>query len=75
MRLKFLFLGGAALPLCACITVENPDKPIDINLNVRVEQEVLVRLDREVDDLITENPDTFPTAPDEVPDEPGGEPQ
>jgi len=56
--------NGAALlllPLCAsCVSVSAPDKPIEINLNVRIEQEVLVRLQRDVDELIRQNPDAFP---------------
>ena len=38
-------IGGAALllPLLGCVTVESPDKPIEINLNVDIRQEVLVR--------------------------------
>jgi hypothetical protein len=40
--------------------VSAPDKPIEINLNVRIEQEVLVRLQRDVDELIRQNPDAFP---------------
>ena len=47
----------------ACVTVRPPDKPIEINLNVKIEQEVLVRLQRDVDQLIRSNPDTFPTKP------------
>ena len=54
----------ALLPLsAACVTVRPPDKPIEINLNVKIEQEVLVKLQRDVDQLIRENPDTFPTKP------------
>lgn len=75
MNKRLMLASLCALPLAGCITVDPPDKPIDINLNVRVEQEVLVRLDREVENLITDNPDAFPTAPDEVPDTPGGEPE
>jgi hypothetical protein len=52
------------LPLTAgCVTVRPPDKPIEINLNVKIEQEVLVRLQRDVDQLIRSNPDVFPTTP------------
>ena len=52
------------MPLTAsCVTVRPPDKPIEINLNVKIEQEVLVRLQRDVDDLIKQNPDAFPTKP------------
>ncbi len=51
----------ALVPLTAgCISVKTPEKPIEINLNVKIEQEVLVRLQRDVDQLIRENPDVFP---------------
>ncbi|WP_407695444.1 YnbE family lipoprotein [Sphingomonas edaphi] len=48
------------LPLGGCITVDTPDKPIEINLNVTIRQEVLVRLQRDVEQLIDQNPDAFP---------------
>jgi hypothetical protein len=48
------------LPLGGCISVSPPDKPIEINLNVTIEQEVLVRLQRDVEQLIQENPEAFP---------------
>ncbi|MDQ3078201.1 MAG: YnbE family lipoprotein [Pseudomonadota bacterium] len=52
------------LPLSGCITVDTPDKPIEINLNVNIRQEVLVRLQRDVEQLIEANPEAFPqTAP------------
>ena len=51
------------LPLASCVTVESPDKPIEINLNVDIRQEVLVRLQRDVEQIIRENPDAFPATP------------
>ena len=64
-RLKRRVLASAALalPLTGCITVEPPDKPIEINLNVEIRQEVLVRLQEDVERIITENPDAFPQPP------------
>ena len=62
-RSKILQAGcGAALllPLAGCISVSPPDKPIEINLNVTIRQEVLVRLQRDVEQLIEQNPDAFP---------------
>ena len=51
----------AAVPLPAgCISVSPPDKPIEINLNVTIRQEVLVRLQRDVEQLIQQNPEAFP---------------
>lgn len=52
-----------AVPLASCITVESPEKPIEINLNVDIRQEVLVRLQQDVEQLIRENPDAFPGTP------------
>jgi hypothetical protein len=48
------------LPLTGCISVDTPDKPIEINLNVTIRQEVVVRLQRDVEQLINQNPDAFP---------------
>ena len=50
----------AAVPLTGCVTVSPPDKPIEINLNVKIEQEVLVRLQRDVEQIIRQNPQDFP---------------
>ena len=56
-RLLQAACGGALmLPLAGCISVSPPDKPIEINLNVTIQQEVLVRLQRDVEQLIQENP-------------------
>ena len=52
-----------ALPLASCITVKAPEKPIEIQLNVDIQQEVLVRLQQDVQEIINENPDAFPPAP------------
>ena len=54
---------SAALPLASCITVKPPDKPIEINLNVAIRQEVLVRLQQDVQQMIQKNPQAFPPAP------------
>lgn len=59
-------LGGVALPVLGlvmvsgCIQVKAPDKPIEINLNVRVQQEVIVRLQKDAEELIENNPELFP---------------
>ena len=50
------------LALAACthrVQVEAPKDPIVINLNVKIEQEVRVKVDREVEDLLSENPELF----------------
>jgi hypothetical protein len=50
----------AGIPLSSCISVKTPEKPIEINLNVTIRQEVLVRLQRDVEQLINQNPQAFP---------------
>ncbi len=46
--------------LAGCVQVTAPDKPIEINLNVNVKQEVLVKLQRDAEQLIADNPELFP---------------
>lgn len=54
--LIFCIAAGACTPT---VRIEAPDKPIQINLNVKIDQEVRVRLDDSVEDLISNNPDLF----------------
>lgn len=46
--------------MTGCINVRAPDKPIEINLNVNIRQEVIVKLQKDADDFITSNPELFP---------------
>ncbi|ABS63784.1 hypothetical protein Plav_2170 [Parvibaculum lavamentivorans DS-1] len=57
-----LLAVAASMLLAACnptVKIEAPDKPIEINLNVKIEQEVRVKVDRDLDDLLESNPDLF----------------
>lgn len=48
--------------LVACsptVRIEAPAKPIEINLNVRIDQEVRVKVDRELENVYQQNPDIF----------------
>jgi len=65
MILRPGLLAAAALstPLGGCISVKPPDKPIEINLNVTIRQEVLVRLQKDVEQIINQNPQAFPPKP------------
>jgi hypothetical protein len=59
-RPRLLAAALLVAPVSSCVTVKAPDKPIDINLNVTIRQEVLVRLQRDVEQLINQNPQAFP---------------
>ena len=53
-------LGASAIGLSAgCVSVSAPDKPIEINLNINVKQEVVYRLDGEAKSTIKANPGIF----------------
>ena len=41
------------------VRIEPSDKPIRIDLNVKIDQEIRVRLEREIEDMIANNPDIF----------------
>ena len=57
---RWTLLCCAGLTLSGCITVKAPDKPIEINLNINVKQEVVVSLKQDASDFIASNPDLFP---------------
>ena len=59
MRMLSILLAAALPVACATVKVEAPDEPIEINLNVKIEQEVRVKLDRDIEALIESNPDIF----------------
>jgi hypothetical protein len=54
-----LTLVAIALSLGGCVQVSAPDKPIEINLNINIRQEVVVRLQQDVRELIQKNPGVF----------------
>jgi hypothetical protein len=60
MIARGLVLAVGAVSLAGCISVKAPDKPIEINLNISVKQEVVVSLQKDADDFITNNPELFP---------------
>lgn len=55
-----LLLSGLALAACQHrVQLEAPKEPIVINLNVKVEQEVRVKVEEDVEDLFEDNEDIF----------------
>ena len=47
------------VPLAGCVEVTAPERPIEINLNINIRQEVVVRLQEDVRELIERNPGVF----------------
>ena len=44
---------------CIPVQIQAPDEPIEINLNINIRQEVIVRLERDAQELLQENSDLF----------------
>lgn len=61
MKQAAILLTAATAALCGgCVQVQAPDKPIEINLNVNIRQEVVYSLKQDANDLIKDNPELFP---------------
>jgi hypothetical protein len=56
LSLSIFLITTACTPT---VKVEAPDKPIEINLNVKVEQHVRVSIERDVRQSIRKNKDIF----------------
>jgi len=52
-------LTGGVVTLGGCISVNAPDKPIVIELNINIKQEVIYRLAEDVKENIESNPEIF----------------
>lgn len=60
--LQSLTLCSLMLMLTACaptVQVAVPNEPITINLNVKIEHEILIKVDKEIDSLLEENSELF----------------
>lgn len=49
----------AALLATGCVNVTAPSKPIEINLNITITQDVVLKLDGQAKSLIQQNPGIF----------------
>lgn len=61
MRSAILAAIAAPAVLLAggCVKLQAPDKPIEINMNLNIRHEVIVRLEKDVRDIIKNNPGVF----------------
>ncbi len=50
------------LATAACspeVKMQAPDKPIEINMNVKIEHEIRVKVERDIEEMLAENEDLF----------------
>jgi hypothetical protein len=60
--MRILIVTSLALLAAACtptVQVNTPKEPITINLNVKIEHEIRVKVDKELDSLFAEDSDLF----------------
>ncbi len=61
-RKRWLVVGvltGSVVALGGCVSVNAPDKPIVIELNINIKQEVIYRLAADAGNTIKDNPEIF----------------
>lgn len=55
-----ILMFGVCLSACTpTIQLAVPDKPIEINLNVKIEHEIRVKVDNELDELFKDDSELF----------------
>ena len=57
-----LVIGGILVTIGACtprVEVMAPDKPITINLNVKIDHEIRVKVDKELDNVLSDDNGLF----------------
>lgn len=57
-----LLLLGVTASLSACnptVKVEAPDKPITINMNIKIEHEIRVKVEKDLDKALSEDSGLF----------------
>ncbi len=54
--ISVVFLLAACTPT---VQVAVPDKPIEINLNIKIEHEIRIKVDKELDEIFSEDSDLF----------------
>ncbi|MDC9606563.1 YnbE family lipoprotein [Xenorhabdus griffiniae] len=52
-------LFSMALMGCLRLEVATPDKPININMNVKIEHEIHIKVDRQIEDMLKNNSNLF----------------
>ncbi len=52
MLVGLLFFAVACTPT---IKVEAPDKPIEINMNINIKHEILIKIEKEVEELLDDD--------------------
>ena len=58
-RAAVLWSAACLLGCTPSVKVEAPDKPIEINMNVKIEHEIRLKVEKDVDELIANQKGLF----------------
>lgn len=59
---KFYSFFFSLIVIAGCsptVKIAPPEKPIEININIKIEEEVRIKLDKDIDGLINKNDELF----------------
>lgn len=59
LKISVIFTMIMLLSSCIRVEVATPEKPININMNVKIEHEIQIKADRQVEELLKENSELF----------------
>lgn len=60
IRLLFVLIFAQLVFGCApTVSLQAPDKPLEINLNVKIDHQISVKVDKQLDDVMSKNKDIF----------------
>lgn len=58
-QLVILMMSAFLISCSPTVKVEVPDKPITINLNVKIEHQIRVKVDKELEDVFSDDSGLF----------------
>ena len=59
LLISTIILAAFLIGCTPTVQVATPDKPITINLNVKIEHEIQVKIEKELDDVISQDSGLF----------------
>ena len=54
-----LFLASCLIACTPTVAVKAPEKPLEINLNVKVDHNITVKVDKQLEEVMSNNEDIF----------------
>jgi hypothetical protein len=57
--ITIILMSSLIISCAPTVTLQAPDKPLEINLNVKIDHEIKVKVDKELDNVMSGNEDIF----------------